>query len=131
MAKVKIKGTKEKRDIGKAVVNAWERAGNAGETEIKGANLDTLVSDLKDILDTQFKGNTDRTIEFDVVFDTDLDATTRLVWLVIPTPDRDKAGGAKDTWLKYWKEEYDDLNEGQKKNFEEAIAGAVLFGCGR
>ena len=131
MAKSGFRAGKTKRDLGKAIMNAWDRAitANPGDPRIDRM---ALLADLDGILDKTFKAQTGRTIEYDVVFDTDLDATTRLVWLVIPTPDRDiPGGGGDDTWSKYKMKFYDSLNANQKKAREEEIADAIIFGCGR
>lgn len=129
MAKAAIKSGKEKRDFGKAIMKAWQDAIDANAANPK-IDRQALLTALDLILDKANKGKTDRTIEYDIVFDTDLDANTRLVWLTIPTPDREKAG-FDDTWQKYKNAFYDNLSESNKKKREIEIAEAVLFGCGR
>lgn len=129
MAKAAIKSGKEKRDLGKAIMKAWQDAidANAANPII---DRQALLAALDLIIDKANKGKTDRTIEYDIVFDTDLDASTRLVWLTIPTPDREKAG-FDDTWQKYKNTFYDNLGPNDKKKREIEIAEAILFGCGR
>ncbi len=151
MSKIGLKDPKMKRLIGRAIFDSWQDAINdASKTDYEAdaaendpgtdaakndfktpkINRELLIQKLGELLDVSFKGKTEKTIEFDVVFDTDLDRNTRLVWLSIPTPDVD-AQGMDDTWEKWKKTYYDDLTPAEKEKKEEELGGAVLFGCGR
>jgi hypothetical protein len=127
MSKVALKNGKSARDVGQAIYAAWKDAIDNNSTTIDRVKLKTALDGLLDKTD---KGDTDRTIEYDFVFDTNLDATTRLVWIAIPTPDVEKSG-LNDTWDKYKKANYDNLPKSVKKTLEKELGEAVLFGCGR
>jgi hypothetical protein len=113
--------------VGQAIYAAWQEAIDRNSTTIDRAKLKT---ELDKHLDKTEKGDTDRVIEYDFVFDTNLDSVTRLVWISIPTPDVESAG-KNDTWAKYKKANYDDLPKSVKKQLEQEMGEAVLFGCGR
>ncbi len=129
MAKVKLKDEKNRRMIGKAIFNAWDAAIKSNS---KAPVIDrgALTASLSELLDLEDKGRSGKTIEFDVVFDTDLDANTRLVWLCIPTPETEGIGG-RDTWEKWKNDYYDNLTDEEKEKKEEELGTALLFGCGR
>ena len=129
MARVKLREKNSQRLVGKAIFNAWEAAIKANP---KAPEIDrrALISTLNSLFDTEDKGRSGKKIEFDVVFDTDLDDQTRLVWLSIPTPDIDSAGG-QDSWEKWKEQYYDNLSDAEKEEKEEQLGTAVLFGCGR
>ena len=63
------------------------------------------------LLDLTDQARTGKNIEFDLVFDTALDSTTRLVWLAIPTPDP----LIGEDWKKFKKKYVDDLGSTAKK----------------
>jgi hypothetical protein len=126
MAKVSVKNNKKLEDVGEAILNAWDKAFSDNPTN-PSIDRATLLQNLTSILDVTDAADTGKTIELDVVFDTDLDSTTRLVWLAIPTPDPDTG----DDWGKYKQKFYDNLTKADKKDKKRRLAEAVLFGCGR
>jgi len=118
----KIKKKKSDLDIGKLIVKAW--------TNAKDSMTDPFVINRKDLIDTLVNGgfvdtgaNTggnNKRIVIDVVFDTDLNDQTRLVWIAIPTPDTAKT---KPAWEAY-------INSLSTSDIKK-IGTSVLFGCGR
>jgi hypothetical protein len=129
VSKINLKNGKKLEEVGQAIMDAWDNAITASPSN-PSIDRDALLTALTNILDLQDPADTDRTVELDLVFDTDLSATKRLVWLSIPTPDREKAG-MDDTWKKYKKRFFDDLSKAEKREKRRQIAQAVLFGCGR
>src|SRR5689334_23846815 len=79
----KIKKKKTDLRIGKLIVQAWKDA--------KDSAVDPFVINRKDLIDKLVNGNfidtspntggNNKRIVIDVVFDSDLDANTRLVWI--------------------------------------------------
>lgn len=131
MARVKLKEKDNvgRKLVGRAIFNAWEAAIKANPESPK-IDRQALVAALKGIFDTEDRGKSGKRIEVDVVFDTDLDDNTRLVWISIPTPD--VAGAATGAAWQTWKEEYyDNLTPAEQEQKEEELGAAVLFGCGR
>src|SRR5262245_57335030 len=129
MARIKIKSGEEEA-FGKDIFDAWQAAIDADPTN-PVIDRTALIAKLKPHLEL---GDpvTKRQIEIDLVFDTDLNATTRLVWLAIPTPDTDITGlGPDDTWKKFKKKYYDDESDTKKKEKKKGLASGLLFGCGR
>ena len=129
MAMVRLKDENSRRLIGKAIFNAWEAAIKSNP---KAPAIDrrALTASLRELLDLEDKGSSGKTIEFDVVFDTDLDANTRLVWLSIPTPETEGIGG-RVSWEEWKRDYYDTLTDEEKEKKEEELGTALLFGCGR
>jgi len=118
----KIKKKKSDLQIGKLIVQAWRDA--------KDSAGDPFVINRKDLIDKLITGNyidpshntggNNKRIVFDIVFDTDLDGTTRLVWIAIPTPD---TGKSKPEWEAY-------INSLTNADIEK-LGSSVLYGCGR
>jgi hypothetical protein len=139
MAKIKLRNVRDDKDeeriregnrlIGKAIFNAWDQA---YKNNPKNPEIDrrALIASLSQILDLEDKGRSGKTIEFDVVFDTDLDANTRLVWISVPTPETEGVGG-RTTWAEWKRDYYDNLSQSEKDDKEEKLGNAMLFGCGR
>jgi hypothetical protein len=113
--------------VGEAIVRAWEEAGASGNV----INRQALIDALTPLLDPSIKNGRKRNIEFDVIFDDNVDGTTRMVWLSIPTPDpKLKADNTEESWQEYIDREFGSRasrNNTQLTN----LATAVLFGCGR
>jgi hypothetical protein len=117
----KVKKKKSDMEIGKLIVKAWKQAAQS-TAEPFVIDRRALIEDLSmDYLDTNKNtgGNNNR-IVIDVVFDTDLDGETRLVWIAIPTPDTAKT---KEAWEDY-------INRLTPAQIQQ-IGNSVLFGCGR
>lgn len=129
MAKIKLKDERNRALVGKAIFNAWDSA-IKNNPEAPVIDRRALIASLSELMDLKDTGKSGRTIEFDVVFDTDLDANTRLVWLSIPTPETEAIGG-RDTWAKWKQDYYDNLTPEEKAKKEEELGHATLFGCGR
>jgi hypothetical protein len=139
MARIKLSGVKDEKDVerikagnkmlGKAIFNAWEQAIKSNP---KAPVIDrrALIASLSQIFDLEDQGRSGKTIEFDVVFDSDLDANTRLVWLSVPTPETEGIGG-RTTWEEWKRDYYDNLSQADKDKKEEELGHAMLFGCGR
>lgn len=139
MARIKLRNVKDENDlerikegnklVGKAIFNAWAQA---IENNPKEPVIDrrALIASLSEILDLEDKGRSGKTIEFDVVFDSDLDANTRLVWISVPTPETEGIGG-RTTWADWKRDYYDNLSQADKEKKEEQLGNAMLFGCGR
>lgn len=139
MARIKLINVKDERDvegireghrlIGKAIFNAWDLA---YKNDPKNPTIDrrALIASLSQILDLEDTGRSGKTIEFDVVFDTDLDANTRLVWISVPTPETEGIAG-RTTWAEWKQDYYDNLSPSEKEEKEEKLGSAMLFGCGR
>jgi hypothetical protein len=139
MARIKLRNARDENDVerikegnklvGKAIFNAWAQA---IESNPKAPVIDrrALIASLSQILDLEDTGRSGKTIEFDLVFDSDLDANTRLVWLSIPTPETEGIGG-RTTWEEWKRDYYDNLSPSEKEDKEEKLGGAMLFGCGR
>lgn len=118
----KIKKKKTDLQIGKLIVQAWKDA--------KDSAVDPFVINRRDLIDELVNGNfidtnpntggNNKRIVIDVVFDSDLDANTRLVWIAIPTPDTAKT---KQAWENY----ISNLSDADIAK----IGTSVLFGCGR
>ena len=127
--RVKLKDKNSRKLIGQAIFRAWDRAIRENEKN-PVIDREALIAELKEFLDLEDTSYNKKKIEIDLVFDTDLDEDTRLVWIAIPTPDAG-GGGTFDTWQK-WKEDYYDNKEPPEKDEKEDKLGeAVLFGCGR
>jgi hypothetical protein len=126
MAKVSVKNGKKLEDVGQVILDAWDAAYAANSTN-PSIDRNTLLSNLAGVLDVSDTADTNKTIELDVVFDTDLTPTKRLVWLAIPTPDPD----AGDDWDAYKQKFYGNLPKADKKDKKRRLGEAVLFGCGR
>jgi len=122
-SKIKINGNLEA--IGEAIVAAWEQADASGEIDRV-----ELLKRLKTLLSPQDKVGKKRKVEFDLIFDNDIDDDTRMVWLAIPTPDPTFLNGREETWNEYIGREFGLPGRRRKKQLEN-LAEAVLFGCGR
>jgi hypothetical protein len=139
MARIKLRKVKDAKDeentregnrlIGKAIFNAWDLA-YKNNPENPTIDRRALIASLSQILDLEDTGRSGKTIEFDVVFDTDLDANTRLVWISVPTPETEGIGG-RTTWAEWKRDYYDNLSQADKEKKEEDLGHAMLFGCGR
>lgn len=127
MARIKLRDKEGRRKLGQAIFAAWDAA---IKTNPKAPVIDrsALITSLNDILDLEDKGKSGKKIEYDFVFDTDLDANTRLVWLSIPTPETNNGGGTWDDWKRDY---YDNLPPDEKEKKEEELGDAILYGCGR
>ncbi|MBL8906229.1 MAG: hypothetical protein JNM20_06085 [Rhizobiales bacterium] len=122
----KIGKNKSLKEIGEAIVIAWENAAaNGGEIDRK-----QLLSTLTGLLKPDAKNGRKRKVEFDLVFDNDIDDDTRMVWLAIPTPDPKLVNGVEETWQTYIDREFGAVGARKTKQLED-LADAVLFGCGR
>ena len=118
----KIKKTGTNAQIGQLIVDAW-KAAKDDMTEPFVIKRNKLMQDLinNNYIDpSKNTGGNNKKIVFDLVFDTDLDANTRLVWIAIPTPD---AAPTKMDWENY-------IN-GLTNTDIQKIGESVLFGCGR
>jgi hypothetical protein len=139
MARIKLSGVKDEKDVerikagnkmlGKAIFNAWEQA-IISNPKAPVIDRRALIASLSQIFDLEDQGRSGKTIEFDVVFDSDLDANTRLVWLSVPTPETEGIGG-RTTWEEWKRDYYDNLSQADKDKKEEELGHAMLFGCGR
>jgi hypothetical protein len=129
MARVKLKSKEGNELVGKAIFDAWDHAIKSNP-EAPAIDREALIANLTEIFDLEEKERKGKKIEFDVVFDTDLDEDTRLVWISIPTPDVDLPGG-NDTWEKWKQDYYDKLSPAEKKKKQSELGAAVLFACGR
>lgn len=139
MARIKLRKIKDVKDeenmregnrlIGKAIFNAWDLA-YKNNPENPTIDRRALIASLSQIFDLEDTGRSGKTIEFDVVFDTDLDANTRLVWISVPTPETEGIAG-RTTWAEWKRDYYDNLSPSEKEEKEEKLGGAMLFGCGR
>jgi hypothetical protein len=122
------------RDVGNIIFRAWGRAiEEARETKSKPViDREWVMGQLHKLFDASasLDGKKRREVVFDVVYDQDLDDTTRLVWICIPTPDTEIQGG-DDTWEKWKASYYDNLSDKEKEEKEKALGTACLFGCGR
>lgn len=129
MARIKLKNEENRRLLGQAIFQAWDMAYKENP---KAPTIDrrALISKLSDFFDLEDTGRSGRKIEFDVVFDSDLDANTRLVWISIPTPETEGIGGGQ-AWDDWKRDYYDNLPADQKAEKEEELGKALLFGCGR
>lgn len=129
MARIQIKSGEEEA-FGKDIFDAWQAAIDVDPVN-PVIDRTALATKLRAHLNLN-EPNTKRQIEIDLVFDTDLNETTRLVWLAIPTPDTDITGlGPDDTWKKFKKKYFDDESDSKKKDKKKGLASGVLFGCGR
>jgi len=118
----KVRKRRSDRQIGDLIVQAWRDAANSA--------VDPFVIDRRALIENLINGNyvdtgrntggNNKRIVLDVVFDTDLDNDTRLVWIAIPTPD---TGRTKVDWDRY-------INNLTPTDIEK-IGTSVLFGCGR
>jgi hypothetical protein len=128
MTKVAFKNPNDpnnNKNLAKIVFKHWKKAIDANGTNIDRTEL---INDLLGILDVNEEAGTGRKTQLDVVFDSNLDAQTRLVWLAIPTPDP-KMG---ENWKEFKKRYYDDLVvQGTEGPLEEALGTSLLFGCGK
>lgn len=109
----KVKSNKEFKEIGEAIKAAW-LAGAGSKTIDREALLSALE------LDGTFKGQGQNTIVYDIITDQDIDDTTRMVWISIPSPDVDKNGD----WTAY-------ANSFNTDDELEDLGKAALYGCGR
>jgi len=129
MARVNVKSKESNRMIGQAIIQAWDEAIRR-DKENPVLDRAKLLETIKDFIDLEDFRYNKKKIEIDLVFDTDLDENTRLVWISIPTPDVG-AGGRFNTWQD-WKNDYYDRHSGDvQAQKEEELGQAVLFGCGR
>jgi hypothetical protein len=128
MARVKLKEKESSKLIGQAIFKAWDAA---IEKNPRAPVIDreALIKDLNGLFATEDMSYNKKRIEIDIVFDTDLDENTRLVWLSIPTPD--VGGPGLETWQKWKEDYYDNKSPSEKQEKEEELGKAVLFGCGR
>lgn len=139
MARIKLRGVESTKDVerikegnrqlGRAVFSAWDMA-IKNNPKAPVVDRKALIASLSQILDIEDKGRSGKTIEFDVVFDSDLDANTRLVWISVPTPETEGIGG-RTTWEEWKRDYYDNLSQSEKDDKEEKLGHAMLFGCGR
>jgi hypothetical protein len=129
MAKITLRKDKNNRLLGQAIFQAWDQAIKENP---KAPTIDrrALIARLNDIFDLEDTGRSGKKIEFDVVFDTDLDANTRLVWISVPTPETEGIGG-RTTWEEWKRDYYDNLSPSEQADKEEQLGKALLFGCGR
>lgn len=129
MARVKLKSKEGNKLIGQAIFRAWQKAiqENEGNPVIDRKALIAELSEFLDLTDTSYNK---KKIEIDLVFDTDLDENTRLVWISIPTPDAG-GGGSYSDWQQWKQDYYDNLSPSDREKKEEELGQAVLFGCGR
>jgi hypothetical protein len=125
MAKVAIIAGQEEA-FAQQIFDAWQAASTANPSA-PVIDRAALKANLTPLLDLTEQAGTGKNIEFDLVFDTDLDSTTRLVWLAIPTPDP----LIGEDWKKFKKKYIDDLGSTAKKAKKKKLTESVLFGCGR
>src|SRR6266850_962366 len=109
MAKVAIIAGQEEA-FAEKIFDAWQAASVANPLA-PVIDRAALKANLTPLLDLTDQAGTGKNIEFDLVFDTDLDSTTRLVWLAIPTPDP----LIGEDWKKFKKKYIDDLGTTAKK----------------
>lgn len=109
----KVKSNKEFKQIGEAIKAAW-LAGAGTKTIDREALLTALE------LDGTSKGAGQNTIVYDIITDQDIDDTTRMVWISIPSPDVNKDGD----WTSY-------ANTFDTDEKLKDLGKAALFGCGR
>jgi hypothetical protein len=139
MSKITLRGVKNQydeaelnskyRELGKIIIKAWSDA-IEDNNEHPVIDRNKLIKELSPLLDRN-SGNGRKTIEFDVVFDTDLDDHTRLVWLAIPIPDVREGSTGKKAWSEWLDENYISVPDDKKAEQEEKFGKSVLFGCGR
>lgn len=109
----KVKSNKEFKQIGEAIKAAWlSGAGN------KTIDRDALLAALE--LDGTATGAGQNKIVYDIITDQDIDDSTRMVWICIPTPDVKQDGN----WTTY-------ANTFDTDEKLEDLGKAALFGCGR
>jgi hypothetical protein len=121
MAKAKLT-VADKKKFAQEIFKYWEGTQTADQLKIKLSNLIDKVDKTDDS-----NQDTGRKIEVDFVFDTNLDANTRLVWITIPIPDPRLSETVNQFIDRYWR----NLSSGAKAAKEQQFAEAVLFGCGR
>ncbi|NJM29257.1 MAG: hypothetical protein HC855_03260 [Rhizobiales bacterium] len=117
--------------IGKLIFDSWSAAieKNPDRPVIDRAALSKAVSE---VVNTNDRVNTSKTIQVDFVFDTDLDENTRLVWIAVPTPDVDEPSkGGATTWSAWKQRYYDDLPPDERRKKDIEMGRACLQGCGR
>lgn len=128
MARLKLKDKESSKLIGQAIFRAWDRAMKENP-EAPVIDRKALIAEISPLIDFEDRSYNKKKIEIDIVFDTDLDENTRLVWLSIPTPD---AGGAGlETWERWKRDYYDNHSPEDRERKEKDLGTAVLFGCGR
>lgn len=115
----KIKPKTDEAAIGQVILNYWESDPQWTKQQL----LDQLVQ----VLDLQ--GGDYRNVVVDVITDNDIDGTSRMVWISVPTPDLKikNVGGGPTNWKDYsLKFKQDEGTDAAQK-----LGSAVLFGCGR
>lgn len=105
------------RLIGEIIVMYWREVLEAGNQ----FDRMELRRRLEAVLEPQNPGKGVSRVRVEVVVDQDLDATTRLVWIAVPSPDPDNPA--------QWRRYIEDF-EGDPANLE-TLGRSVLFGCGR
>ncbi len=122
MAKIKHKASDNKK-FAKEIIKYWKGTYNREK-------LKEELTKLVDKADTKDAGGveTDRQVEVDFVFDTELDPTHRLVWIAIPAPDPRRGESVAPVRVYRY---YDSKSLSEKQALEEEIGKSALFGCGR
>lgn len=104
--------------IGQIIVSYWREVLGPPKGQFDRVEL---ARRLQAVLEPENSGKGVSRVRVEVVVDQDLDDTTRLVWIAVPTPDPDNPA----EWRRY----IDDF-EGDATNLE-TLGRSVLFGCGR
>jgi hypothetical protein len=105
------------RDIGNLIVAYWREVLEAG------GQFDRmeLRQRLQNALEPENRGKRVPRVRVEVVVDQDLDDTTRLVWIAVPSPDLDTPAD--------WRRFVEEYERDEDKLL--TLGKSVLFGCGR